>query len=130
MRRSFGRGVAAECGMFSGEHGVEVMKKGMVSFDNGENVMSFLADKITVCYWQKVSNPVEGEKRRKQTMVLECIDGGCHFKCVSFSIGSRGYPVSGCDPYRIEEVKEMLKNALAIEATVDGETTFEMRRCA
>lgn len=106
------------------------MRKGMVSFDNGVNVMTFLADRINVCYWQKVSNPMEGEKRRKQTMELESIDGGCHFKCVGCSIGSRDYPVTGCDSYRIEEVKDMLKNALTIEASVDGETTFEMRRCA
>lgn len=130
MSRSFVRGVAAECGMLSEVHGVDVMKKGMVSFDNGVNVMSFLADRITVCYWQKVSNPMEGDKRRKQTIEPENIDGGSHFKCVRFAIGSHEYPVTGHDMYRIEGVVEMLKNALTIEASVEGETTFEMRRCA
>lgn len=101
--------------------------KANITFTRGDRQYTFVADYLTITYWQTVKNPQEPFHKRKQFIVFEPMDGGSHFKCLGWGIGSKSYPQSGSfDVYRIEQIQDILGRAISCEAKVEGDITFKM----
>jgi len=98
----------------------------IVQFVKDSRRYAFIADNIIVTYWQNVDNPMEGQHRRKQSLELEPMDGGSHFKCLHCWIGNKEYPVGGSDMYRIEQLQDILSRLIVCTARVDGQITFNV----